>query len=210
VKDPSGNQTLWRADLDRSLVAELLAIYCRRDEFVISFLDQSPHDHDFVANADPSHRPLADDYLSQNRPFGLIDPHWMEPGSQVDSHFHICAIGTRDAMTEVRDVVEHSFPARFTTFVQRSPRYQGTFCEVLRHDANKWTALCHLAELWGIEPGEIVAVGDDMNDASMLEGAGLGVAMGHAPAEVRAVADMVTLDEQNDGLARFIEDHLLI
>src|SRR5258708_26653429 len=112
-------------------------------------------------------------------------------------------------MLEVREMVEARFGGRVPTFVQRSRRYLGTMCGVLRHDASKWSALLPLAALWGVEPGEIVAVGDDMNDIPMLAGAGLGVAMGHAPAEVHAVADFVTLDEENDGLARLIEDVLL-
>jgi hydroxymethylpyrimidine pyrophosphatase-like HAD family hydrolase len=48
-----------------------------------------------------------------------------------------------------------------------------------------------------------------MNDVPMIAGAGLGVAMGHAPESVRAVADHVTHDEENDGLTRFIDLLLL-
>ena len=90
---------------------------------------------------------------------------------------------------------------RVRTFVQKSPKYAGTMCEVIRHDAGKWTAILHLAELWGIDPAEICAVGDDMNDLPMIAGAGLGVAMGHAPASVLAVADHVTGDHDEDGVS---------
>jgi hydroxymethylpyrimidine pyrophosphatase-like HAD family hydrolase len=82
-------------------------------------------------------------------------------------------------------------------------------CEVLRRDASKWSGILHLAELWGIEPAEICAVGDDMNDVPMLRGAGLGVAMGHAPAIVRAAADHVTADHDNDGVAVLVDQILL-
>ena len=82
-------------------------------------------------------------------------------------------------------------------------------CEVLRHDAGKWTAILHLAGLWGITPQEICAVGDDMNDLPMIAGAGLGVAMGHAPESVRAVADLVTGDHDQDGVSMLVHDVLL-
>ena len=98
---------------------------------------------------------------------------------------------------------------RVRTFVQRSPHYLGTMCEVLRHDASKWTAVMHVAERWGIDASEIVAVGDDMNDLPMIAGAGLGVAMGHAPAAVRAAADHVTGDHHEDGVARLVHEILL-
>ena len=82
-------------------------------------------------------------------------------------------------------------------------------CEFLRHDANKWTAILHLAELWGIEPGAICAVGDDVNDIPMIKNAGLGVAMGHARLEVRGAADLVTGDHDEDGVAMLVDQVLL-
>jgi len=209
VKEPEGDRTLWRGDMALELVAGLLALFADRDEFAISFTDRSRSEADFIAARDPTSRALVDDYLSQNRPHGEIDPRWTVDPARTGPHYHICVIGDRATMLGVRDAVEARFGGRVTTFVQRSPRYRGTMCEVLRHDANKWSALLHLAEIWGIATSEIVAVGDDCNDVPMLIGAGLGVAMGHAPAEVRAVADLVTLDEENDGLATLIEEQLL-
>ncbi len=82
-------------------------------------------------------------------------------------------------------------------------------CEILRHDASKWSALLHLVELWGVAPEEVCAVGDDVNDISMLRGAGLGVAMGHSKDEVLAAADLVTGADDEDGVAMLIEDVVL-
>ena len=209
VKESRDHRTLWRADLEPGLVADLLALYAERDELAVSFTDRPPSGADFVVARDPTGRPLVDDYLGQNRPHAEVDPGWLASPGRSGPHYHICAIGDRDAMLAAREAVEARFGGRVTTFVQRSPRYLGTMCEVLRHDASKWTALLHLAALWGVESREIVAVGDDMNDIPMIAGAGLGVAMGHAPAEVRAAADLVTLDEEDDGLARLIDDVLL-
>jgi hydroxymethylpyrimidine pyrophosphatase-like HAD family hydrolase len=89
------------------------------------------------------------------------------------------------------------------------PRYRGTMCEILAPEASKWSAVCHLAGIWQVAPSEICAVGDDVNDVPMLQGAGLGVAMGHAPPSVRAAADLVTDDHEADGLARLIDNLLL-
>ncbi|MEO9151583.1 MAG: HAD hydrolase family protein, partial [Lapillicoccus sp.] len=51
-----------------------------------------------------------------------------------------------------------------------------------------------------VEPIDTVAVGDQRNDIEMLRWAARGVAMGNAPDEVRAVADEVTGDVEDDGL----------
>ena len=88
-------------------------------------------------------------------------------------------------------------------------RYLGTFCEILRADASKWAALLHLAELWGVEPDEICAVGDDANDIPMIRHAGLGVAMGHAHPDVLTAADLVTGRHDEDGVAMLVDEILL-
>jgi hydroxymethylpyrimidine pyrophosphatase-like HAD family hydrolase len=98
---------------------------------------------------------------------------------------------------------------RIQTFVLRSSRYMGTMCEILRVDASKWTALLHLAELWGVGPDEICAVGDDANDIPMIRHAGLGVAMGHAHPDVQTAADLVTGRHDEDGVAMLVDEVLL-
>ncbi|MDO8672416.1 MAG: HAD hydrolase family protein, partial [Dehalococcoidia bacterium] len=69
-------------------------------------------------------------------------------------------------------------------------------------------ALAYLANHFGIKREETVAIGDNLNDIDMIEWAGLGIAMGHSPAELLAVADMVTGTLAEDGAARAIESVL--
>ncbi|HEX6123450.1 MAG TPA: HAD family hydrolase [Ktedonobacterales bacterium] len=76
-------------------------------------------------------------------------------------------------------------------------------------DASKGKALATLARRLGIALDETMAVGDGLNDISMLRAAGLGVAMGHAPRRVRASADVVTTSNAEDGLARALETFIL-
>ncbi|MDR3635709.1 MAG: HAD-IIB family hydrolase [Isosphaeraceae bacterium] len=208
VKDPATHATLWRADLDAELLAEALAVFRERDEPLISFTDRRPDDYDFIVAHEATGRPLFDDYLAQNQGLGEVRPDWAED-SGSGPHFHLCAIGTRPNMLDFEVAVVARLGLRVRTFVQKSPRYVGTMCEVLHRDASKWSAILHLAALWGVDPAEICAVGDDMNDVPMLTGAGLGVAMGHAPPAVLAAADLVTYDHDADGVARLVEDVLL-
>lgn len=57
-----------------------------------------------------------------------------------------------------------------------------------------------LAE-YGLEPADLLAIGDGRNDVEMLQFAGRGVAMGHAPPEVQAAADAVAKPVTEDGAA---------
>ena len=56
---------------------------------------------------------------------------------------------------------------------------------------------------------QVMAVGDSDNDLTMLRQAGLSVAMGNAPAHIRAAADACTADHTENGVARAIERYLL-
>ena len=212
VKDPKNHRTLWRADFDDSLATDVLDLFRGHDQPAVVFTDRGPHEHDFIIAAFPTGREYFDDYVGQNREHAEIDAHgrWGTASANMGNPlFHICAIGTANEMLDFEEFARRRFAGRVQTFVQRSPRYLGTMCEVLRHDASKWTAILHLAGLWGIEPGAICAVGDDVNDIPMIKNAGLGVAMGHARLEVRGAADLVTGGHDEDGVTMLVDDVLL-
>ncbi len=69
---------------------------------------------------------------------------------------------------------------------------------------SKGSALEQVRRWLHVEPGDTVAVGDQRNDLEMLHWAARGVAMGNAPDEVKAVADEVTGDVNDDGLATIL------
>lgn len=85
----------------------------------------------------------------------------------------------------------------------------GCNLEINAKGATKGNALLKLGESLNISREEIMAFGDASNDHSMLELAGTGVAMANADDKTKAVADYVTVSNDEDGVARFIEDHVL-
>lgn len=92
----------------------------------------------------------------------------------------------------------------------RTPAFPGVvFNNALAVGVSKGSALEALAAHLGIAMAEVVAVGDGSNDVSLLKTAGLGIAMGNAPDEVKAVADYITLDVDHHGLAEAINKFLL-
>jgi len=201
------DQTVWRADWNRDLFDRVIRVVQAADEPVVSFTDRPSTEADFVVAVDRTVQPLFDDFLDHNRRHAEVAPGWVDEVDRV--HFHLCAIGTRAAMLGLEAVLLSELGGQIQTFVQKSPRYAGTMCEVLRADANKWTAIEQLCRRWNVDPAEVCAVGDDMNDIPMLRGAGLGVAMGHAPASVLAAADRITATNSEGGVARLIEEVLL-
>ncbi len=80
-----------------------------------------------------------------------------------------------------------------------------TVIEVTDREATKGGGLRALAAHLQVPQTEVMAVGDGHNDLSMLEWAGLGVAMGNAAALVRSRADVITGNCDDDGLAQAID-----
>jgi Cof subfamily protein (haloacid dehalogenase superfamily) len=85
-----------------------------------------------------------------------------------------------------------------------------TFLEAANALVNKGSAVRYLAEdLLGLSRTNVMAIGDNFNDLEMLEYAGVSIAMGDAPAAVKAVAQWVAPSVEADGVAIAIEKFLL-
>ncbi|MDF1618531.1 Cof-type HAD-IIB family hydrolase [Petrocella sp. FN5] len=78
--------------------------------------------------------------------------------------------------------------------------------EILHKSCNKAVGVQQVAQVYGIKREEIVCVGDSGNDLHMIEYAGLGVAMGNAIDQIKAVADIVTLTNEENGVAEVIKE----
>lgn len=77
--------------------------------------------------------------------------------------------------------------------------------EVMSKEASKGRGVKILSDFYGISPKEIICIGDNENDISMIKFAGLGVAMGNSDKNVIKEADYVTLSNDEDGVAAVIE-----
>lgn len=80
--------------------------------------------------------------------------------------------------------------------------------EMSARGINKGVALAELCASLDIQPEQVVAFGDMLNDLPMLRWAGTGVAVANAHPEVLAAADAVTLSNDDDGVAVFVEQLL--
>ncbi|MBE6685119.1 MAG: HAD family phosphatase [Ruminococcaceae bacterium] len=85
-------------------------------------------------------------------------------------------------------------------------RTERTLYEVVPKGVNKGAALPRLAAALGIDMSKVVAIGDYYNDVAMLRAAGLSVAVANAVDEVKAVADYVTVSNEEHAIARVIEE----
>lgn len=88
-------------------------------------------------------------------------------------------------------------------------RSEPFFLEVLPKGIDKAASLERLLARLGMSREEMIACGDGYNDLSMIEYAGLGVAMENAVLPVKKAADYVTLSNNDDGIAHVVEKFML-
>lgn len=89
-------------------------------------------------------------------------------------------------------------------------RSEPYFLELVPKGIDKARSLSVLLEKLGMTKDEMIAVGDGFNDLSMIQYAGLGVAMANAQKVVKENADFITLSNEEDGVAHVVEKFILI
>lgn len=109
---------------------------------------------------------------------------------------------TRLALLE-KEMYEH---LKDTMGVFRSEPY---FLELVPKGIDKAQSLAVLLQEIGMTKDEMIAIGDGFNDLSMIQFAGLGVAMANAQEVVRQHADYITLSNEEDGVAAVAEKFIL-
>ena len=101
-------------------------------------------------------------------------------------------IDQKERIDVFQETYEEVLAQRFHTI-----RSQPILFEILPKGVNKATGL------------KAMAIGDENNDIEMIEYAGLGVAMGNAPAPIKALADVTTTSNEEDGVATAIKRYVL-
>jgi Cof subfamily protein (haloacid dehalogenase superfamily) len=101
----------------------------------------------------------------------------------------------QDCLKEIRERLPHI-----------NAHFSGPYSLEISHElASKSRALAIIAGRMGLEAHEVAAIGDGENDMSMLQYAGIGIAMGNASSRVQAEADLTVGSNDQDGVAQAID-----
>lgn len=123
---------------------------------------------------------------------------WDWEAEKSDPH-KIMLMGEEAAIDRLEPVLKQQLPH---LGIHRS---KPTYLEITSGEVSKPSAMAFLCQRYGIPKEESIAVGDSWNDAAMIEFAGLGIAMGNAPDDIKKLARHVTATNDEDGVARVIE-----
>lgn len=81
--------------------------------------------------------------------------------------------------------------------------------EVMEEEVSKGNSLKYLCERLNVKRENVIAIGDNENDMSMINFAGLGVSMGNGNKKIKTIADIITSTNDEDGVAKIIEKYIL-
>lgn len=146
-------------------------------------------------------------YWASRENFLIKMPLIIKPVDEMDPNDHYVKfmfIGDEADIDSWRDALPADVKEAYY-IVKSTPQH----LEFMHKDATKGSGLLTLAAKLGIDRSETMALGDQQNDVTMIEAAGLGVAMGNAVPEVKAVADVETTTQKADGVGVAVEKWVL-
>ena len=146
-------------------------------------------------------------YWASRENFLIKMPLIIKPVDEMDPNDHYVKfmfIGDEADIDSWRDALPADVKEAYY-IVKSTPQH----LEFMHKDATKGSGLLTLAAKLGIDRSETMALGDQQNDVTMIEAAGLGVAMGNAVPEVKAVADVETMTQNADGVGVAVEKWVL-
>ncbi|MGA5263672.1 HAD family hydrolase [Streptomyces griseoincarnatus] len=190
VYDAAARRMLWSVRLDRELAETALGKIEAEVGEVYAAVDQDGVDG--VTLIEPGYRmphPTLPAVRVERR-----DDLWARPISKV-------LLRHPELSDDVLAAAARSVVGSLATVTMSGP---GTV-ELQPCGVTKATGLALAAEHLGVRPEETVAFGDMPNDIPMFRWAGHGVAMANAHPELKAVADEVTLSNEDDGVAVVLE-----
>lgn len=206
VCDTRTGKWLHRSTMSPSLAAELCGVIEAVGVAAVAMLDR--------------HQTGIDYLISQGREVHESLMKWFNLTGQAverrpelarQDHSHTLRVSTvTDLRTagQIRDAVTKTFGKRAYLHGIIVPEDAVEILEMFDPHVNKWQGLKRVADQYGIAHENIICIGDDTNDLPMIRQARLGVAMGNARAELKAVANLVIGRNTEDGLAEFLEQWL--
>lgn len=193
-------ERIFARDLENSSVAEIMACYEKAQSLAHIPLEVFISGHAYASASYVKSPELFGamarecDYVRATRtPVDHIEAFVCQHQTEIEGLNFIVA--DQKIKQKVREWIA-AIPAIYLT--SSASRY----IEISHGNVCKWHAISHLAESEGIYIEEIAAFGDGENDLEMVANAGFGVAMGNAVPKLKAAADHIAPDCEQDGVAK--------
>ncbi len=197
IRAPEADEPLYQATMTSQLAQEVLVWQAQWGGTPVLYADDGVYLH--------REQPWSEDFLHDMVGEQLI---WVDDlFSVLDERERLIKLIVVAEVTEA-DWIEADTRGHFGDRLE-IVRSHAMFVEVNPPGVTKGKALSRLAAHLAVPQDQVMAVGDQGNDETMVAWAGLGVAMGNASPAVKAVADWIAPPLAEDGAAVAIERFVL-
>ena len=195
VRDISNEEVIYKCELTVEMQKRVLAFVEPRDWHVNAYVEEKVYTERARPEADLYERISGVPYEAVGRLSS-----WVKRDSTKMVLVDLDKESVPERMAEL---------SRWMGSVARVTRSLAWFMEVINPQVSKARALALVAERLGVARADVCAIGDNKNDEEMISWAGLGVAMGDAPPEVKEIAGYVTRTVNEAGVADVLERFVL-
>lgn len=196
IKDSLNGRVIFHRQLERSIAAEVLAVLQRERWDTLKYFF---YEDDTVTDLEHEYTQAYEKALGVS--FQRVQDifHHVLKEREVDPTM-LALICQQEKCSQVTAHIAKIFGGKI--FLTNSHEY---FVEILHPQANKGRALLHLAKELKLKPEEILAVGDNRNDITMLHAAGVGALVGNSPKCIQQEADWVAVKERSAGVLEVLD-----
>jgi len=186
--------------------ASLLDWFDGRDYTLVYCCRHNRRHYGYVVRGEPLAQRIVDAWLS-DAPVDVMVDH-APPAAAVRGTLGVRIVAERDQAIEQAGVVLRDRGADAAGLSWHALWFvQGglSVMQIYDREVDKWPALKWVAQEYGITPNDIAFIGDQINDVTALREAGCGITMTNGVEAAKQVADHVTADCDEDGVAHAID-----
>lgn len=189
------NEVIYQKVLPRNIIPDLYTAALKNSVGIISYENDS-----VIAGTD------IDEYMEKEAGINGIPIRKVEDfPNYINFDVNKCLMtGPGSHLEKVEQILKKQFGHQLNIY--RSEPY---FLELMPKNIDKAYSLGKLLQHLGLSKDQMISCGDGFNDVSMIQYAGMGVAMANAQAEVKNAADYITLSNDEDGIAHVINEFML-
>ncbi len=184
--------------LDKTISAEMAGVLC--EEALAADVGILTYDNECALAGTK-----VDEYMELEARINGIEMKQVGPFKDyVDFPVNKCLMtGEPERLVELEKELKEKYAGKLNIF-----RSEPFFLELMPKGIDKASVLKNFLPFLGITRDQVICCGDGYNDKTMIEFAGLGVAMANARDEVKAVADYITSSNDEDGIVQVIENYI--
>ena len=199
VAEAETGRTLWQKVIPHEAACELADTLGRMGYVAMVLVDAWRHGVDYIVTAQGDHDAASRDWFSKMK-VRVQRVERLADAAGGPEALRISTVVPPELAGVMAAELAGRFADRLTVRAIQAPNYGVTIVEAHAAGADKLAGLRYIAQGLRLPLSQVVAVGDDTNDLTMVRGAGLGAAMPHAPQVLLDAADRVV----DAGLADFI------